>query len=91
MTLAAMPSARVRTAVTAKPGERSIWRKAKRRSCSRLVMETSWMVLGDADVIAGGEPKGCGCKCMRMQSVGGSGCGIVFGFGVEVSANGRRD
>jgi hypothetical protein len=28
-----MPSARIRIAVRAKPGERRIWRRAKRRSC----------------------------------------------------------
>src|SRR6266576_6119775 len=38
MTLAAIPSAKVKTAVRAKPGEPRIWRKANRKSCSRLVM-----------------------------------------------------
>src|SRR5450631_4497958 len=38
MTLAAIPSARVKTAVAANPGERRIWRIANRRSWRRLVM-----------------------------------------------------
>src|SRR3984957_19028495 len=38
MMLAAIPSARMNTAVMAKPGERRIWRRANRRSCSRVFM-----------------------------------------------------